>query len=108
MGLHGKCEGVPEKWVHPVYWVEVYKHNVEPVNGNDLWPKFACPTTLIPPKYHVQIGRPKKKRKKSAQEIAEAKVAASKEKRRLKLQNLWSMSTTSSLQLVSCQGREAQ
>ncbi|XP_035845310.1 uncharacterized protein LOC110933462 [Helianthus annuus] len=62
MGLHGKGDGVPEKW-----------------------PKSACPTTLIPPRYHVQIRRPKKKRKKSAQEIAEAKVAASKEKKKAKV-----------------------
>ncbi|XP_022032766.1 uncharacterized protein LOC110933872 [Helianthus annuus] len=84
MGLHGRGDGVPEKWVHPVYWLEtwkeVYKHTVEPVNGSDLWPKSACPTTLIPPKYHAQVGRPKKKRKKSAVEVAEAKAASQEKK----------------------------
>ncbi|XP_022032807.1 uncharacterized protein LOC110933916 [Helianthus annuus] len=25
MGLHGRGDGVPEKWVHPVYWLETWK-----------------------------------------------------------------------------------
>ncbi|GJX56913.1 hypothetical protein Tco_0286810, partial [Tanacetum coccineum] len=29
------------------------------------WEKSTCPTTLLPPKHHVQLGRPKKKRKRS-------------------------------------------
>ncbi|GJX48163.1 mutator type transposase [Tanacetum coccineum] len=40
------------------------------VNGRDMWSKFECPTTLLPPKVHPQIGRPSKKRKKSKGEIA--------------------------------------
>ena len=32
--------------------------------------KHEWPTTLLPPKVHVQIGRPPKKRKKSAGEVA--------------------------------------
>ncbi|GKE36113.1 hypothetical protein Tco_1455435, partial [Tanacetum coccineum] len=27
--------------------------------------KSTCPTTLLPPKHHVQVGRPRKKRKRS-------------------------------------------
>ncbi|GJY45255.1 hypothetical protein Tco_0434318 [Tanacetum coccineum] len=29
------------------------------------WEKSTCPATLLPPKHHVQVGRPKKKRKRS-------------------------------------------
>nr|GEU55156.1 hypothetical protein [Tanacetum cinerariifolium] len=29
------------------------------------WEKSTCPTTLLPPKHHVQVGRPLKKRKRS-------------------------------------------
>ena len=34
-----------------------------------MWEKSVCPTTLVPPKHRVTIGRPKKKRRKSAYEI---------------------------------------
>ncbi|KAJ0716036.1 putative transcription factor interactor and regulator CCHC(Zn) family [Helianthus annuus] len=30
-----------------------------------MWTPSECPTTLIPPKHHTQVGRPKKKRKKA-------------------------------------------
>ncbi|GJX53675.1 chloroplast stem-loop binding protein of 41 kDa b, chloroplastic [Tanacetum coccineum] len=43
---------------------ETYSRKVEPVNGTNYWEK-SCPTTLLPPKYHVQVGRPKKKRKRN-------------------------------------------
>ncbi|GKA62155.1 mutator type transposase [Tanacetum coccineum] len=46
-------------------WKAVYSHKVNPVNGRELWSKFDCPTTLLPPKIHPQIGRPPKKRKKT-------------------------------------------
>nr|GEW58343.1 hypothetical protein [Tanacetum cinerariifolium] len=29
------------------------------------WEKSTCPTTLLPPKHHVQVGRPSKKQKRS-------------------------------------------
>ncbi|GJU42645.1 hypothetical protein Tco_1195602 [Tanacetum coccineum] len=32
------------------------------------WEKSTCPTTLLPPKHHVQVGRPRKKRKRSKHE----------------------------------------
>ncbi|GKD59756.1 mutator type transposase [Tanacetum coccineum] len=39
----------------------------------DMWSKFDCPTTLLPPKVHPQIRRPPKKRKKSKGEIVMVK-----------------------------------
>ncbi|GJV25755.1 hypothetical protein Tco_1378450 [Tanacetum coccineum] len=33
-----------------------------------------CPTTIIPPKPHLQIGRPPKKRKESAAELADEMI----------------------------------
>nr|KAJ0194909.1 hypothetical protein LSAT_V11C700343460 [Lactuca sativa] len=46
---NSKDVGIPETWVHEE--------------------KFECPTTLVPPKNRVTIGRPKKKHRKSACEI---------------------------------------
>ncbi|XP_021984711.1 uncharacterized protein LOC110880496 [Helianthus annuus] len=45
--------GIPEDWMD------------EPINGSEMWTPSECPTTLIPPKHHTQVGRPKKKRKKA-------------------------------------------
>ncbi|KAI3509052.1 hypothetical protein L1887_24076 [Cichorium endivia] len=65
--------GLPETWVHPTYWLktwkDMYSFKIEPINGRRMWQKYACPTTLLPPKHHVPIGRPKKKRTKSALEL---------------------------------------
>ncbi|GKB77767.1 hypothetical protein Tco_0944662, partial [Tanacetum coccineum] len=41
------------------------------VNGRHYWPKSSVPIELIPPKHHPQVGRPPKKRKKSAMEVEE-------------------------------------
>ncbi|KAK9078780.1 hypothetical protein SSX86_002838 [Deinandra increscens subsp. villosa] len=64
--------GIPETWVSEVYWLDtwkkVYAHTIDPINGRDMWPQSACPTTLVPPKHHKQVGRPKKARKKSKDE----------------------------------------
>ena len=64
--------GVPETWVHPCYrldtWREVYSHHISPIRAKILWPKSNIPTTILPPNYHPQVGRPQKKRKKSAGE----------------------------------------
>ncbi|KAK9074898.1 hypothetical protein SSX86_003217 [Deinandra increscens subsp. villosa] len=66
---------VPEKWVDKAYWLDtwrtVYQHTLEPINGRSEWMTSRCPTKLTPPKHHTQVGRPKKKRKKSAVELAE-------------------------------------
>ncbi|CAI9294290.1 unnamed protein product [Lactuca saligna] len=65
--------GVLEEWVHATYWLktwkEMYSFKIEPINGRRMWEKFPCPTTLLPPNHHVPIGRPWKKRRKSAVEL---------------------------------------
>ncbi|KAK1432978.1 hypothetical protein QVD17_09881 [Tagetes erecta] len=68
-------DAVPESWVSKVYWLEtwkeVYQHTIDPVNGRDMWRPSGCPTILRAPKHHVQVGRPKKMRRKSAVELSE-------------------------------------
>ncbi|GJU56462.1 mutator type transposase [Tanacetum coccineum] len=54
---------------HPVFGEFSFKIN--PVNGKQFWPKSSVPIERIPPKYHPQVGRPPKKRKKSAMEVEE-------------------------------------
>ncbi|KAK1419396.1 hypothetical protein QVD17_28563 [Tagetes erecta] len=75
MEQHGQDEGIPENWVSDVYWLstwkKVYDHTVEPITGMDFWTPSQCPTTIDPPKHHKPIGRPKKQRKKSNEELAE-------------------------------------
>ncbi|XP_076956792.1 uncharacterized protein LOC143632090 [Bidens hawaiensis] len=75
MSQNGIDVGVVEEWVDEVYWLDtwkkVYMNTIEPINGKELWTPSACPTTITPPKHHKQIGRPKKKRKKSAVELAD-------------------------------------
>ncbi|XP_076900040.1 protein FAR1-RELATED SEQUENCE 6-like [Bidens hawaiensis] len=65
--------GSPESWVSEVYlletWKKVYENTIDPINGREMWTPFECPTTLVPPKHHKQIGRPKKQRKRSAEEM---------------------------------------
>ncbi|XP_021985304.1 uncharacterized protein LOC110881320 [Helianthus annuus] len=67
--------GALESWVHPVYtmdrWKWVYSFKVNPINGRTLWVKIQLPTTIVPPKHHTQVGRPKKLRKRSAIELEE-------------------------------------
>ncbi|GJU77387.1 FAR1-related sequence 10 [Tanacetum coccineum] len=59
--------GAPEDQVHESYklqtWMDVYSYKINPVNGRDMWSKFECPTTLIPPKVYPQIRRPPKRKK---------------------------------------------
>ncbi|GKC83076.1 transposase, MuDR, MULE transposase domain protein [Tanacetum coccineum] len=59
----------PKAWVNPCYWLstwrETYSHKMKPINGTNYREKSTCPTTFLPPNHHVQIGRPKKKRKMS-------------------------------------------
>ncbi|GJU91781.1 heat stress transcription factor B-4-like protein [Tanacetum coccineum] len=49
-------------------WKETYSHKIQPICGTKYWEKSTCPTTLLPPKHHVQVGRPRKKRKRSKHE----------------------------------------
>ncbi|CAI9294422.1 unnamed protein product [Lactuca saligna] len=66
MGRNDKDVGIPESFVHPCYWLsswkEMYSFKVSLINGRSMWENSAIPTTLLPPKHHVPIGRPKKKR----------------------------------------------
>lgn len=77
MADNGNEVGIHEDWVHESYklatWKAVYSHKVNPVNGREMWARFECPTTLLPPKIHPQIGRPSKKRMKSKGEIVMVK-----------------------------------
>jgi hypothetical protein len=75
MALNGIDVGIPETHVSQVYWLDtwkkVYNKTIEPINGRDMWPNSACPTKLLPPKHHKQVGRPKKKRQKTAEEMTQ-------------------------------------
>lgn len=59
-------------YVHKVYWLEtwksMYSFTVDPIKGRSMWPKSECPTTLTPPPHYKQPGRPKKKRRQTADE----------------------------------------
>ncbi|XP_021974647.1 uncharacterized protein LOC110869723 [Helianthus annuus] len=74
---NGLSPGIPESWVDPVYWLDswkkVYMHTIDPIAGPEMWPRSRCLTKLTPPKYHKQVGRPKKKRKTSQLDV-EAKL----------------------------------
>ncbi|GKE02593.1 heat stress transcription factor B-4-like protein, partial [Tanacetum coccineum] len=58
-----------ETWVNPCYWLstwkKTYSHKIQPICGTKYWEKSTCPTILLPPKHHVQVGRPRKKIKRS-------------------------------------------
>lgn len=73
MADNGSDVGTPEDWVHDSYklqtWHDVYSFKINPVACRQFWAKFKSPTTMIPPKSVPKIGRPTKKRKKSAGEI---------------------------------------
>ncbi|GKD78810.1 mutator type transposase [Tanacetum coccineum] len=73
MADNGMDVGTPEDWVHESYklqtWMNVYAHKINLVNRRDMWSKFECLTTLLPPKIAPQIRRPPKKRNKSKDEI---------------------------------------
>ncbi|KAL4582039.1 hypothetical protein LXL04_006576 [Taraxacum kok-saghyz] len=72
--LNGENAQDPEQWVHPCYkldtWKAMYFNKIDPINGRTMWPRSDCPTTLVAPKHHipVEVGRPKKKRRRAADE----------------------------------------
>ncbi|GJT83696.1 hypothetical protein Tco_1058038 [Tanacetum coccineum] len=51
---------------------------INPCNGPDMWKKSPSPITLTPPDYHTPVGRPPKKRKKSAAELYDGMVKKGK------------------------------
>lgn len=70
---NGEEVGIPEHYVHEVYWLstwkEMYKFKINPILGPPQWPKSDCPYSITPPKHHNQVGRPKKKRVRSVGEM---------------------------------------
>ncbi|GKE28090.1 hypothetical protein Tco_1443474, partial [Tanacetum coccineum] len=82
MASNGTDTGIPESYCYPCHWLstwkEMYKFKINPVNGPQAWKKLDVPTTIIPPKPHLQIGRPPKKRKKSAAELADEIMKSNK------------------------------
>ncbi|GKB75387.1 hypothetical protein Tco_0942282, partial [Tanacetum coccineum] len=72
MALNDRAAPPPETWVNPSYWLstwkETYSHKIQPICRTKYWEKSTCPTTLLPPKHHVQVVRPRKKRKRSKHE----------------------------------------
>ncbi|GKE90855.1 mutator type transposase [Tanacetum coccineum] len=65
--------GFPEDWVHQSMRLQttVYSFKINPVPGREFWAKSQVPSRLIPPYILPQVGRPGKKRKKSAGEVTE-------------------------------------
>nr|KAJ0188394.1 hypothetical protein LSAT_V11C900465720 [Lactuca sativa] len=59
-------------YVNKVYrlqtWKEAYSYNVDPIKGRSMWPKSTCPMKLTPPPHHIQPGKLKTTRKRSAYE----------------------------------------
>ncbi|XP_071714768.1 uncharacterized protein [Rutidosis leptorrhynchoides] len=75
MTFNNQQVGVPEEWVHQVHWLmrwkETYKFHIVPLNGKSMWPKSNDPTKILPPLKIATAGRPKKNRRKYAEEISE-------------------------------------
>ncbi|GJT57276.1 mutator type transposase [Tanacetum coccineum] len=82
MASNGTDTGIPESYCNPCHWLLTWKEmnmfKINPVNGPQAWKKSDVPTTIIPPKPHLQIGRPPKKRKKSAAELADEIMKSNK------------------------------
>ncbi|GKE38536.1 hypothetical protein Tco_1461941, partial [Tanacetum coccineum] len=78
MASNGLEPGIPKLWVHETYWLktweEMYSYKINPCNGLDMWPQSDNPITLTTPNYKPPIGRPQKKRRKSATEIYDGLV----------------------------------
>ncbi|KAJ9548062.1 hypothetical protein OSB04_020605 [Centaurea solstitialis] len=79
---NGGAVALPENWVHPFYhldtWKKMYQFKIKPTNGRLLWPKSSCPFKMLPPKHHKQIGRPKKCRRKTEEELSQPLVKGGK------------------------------
>lgn len=75
MSSNGKEVGIPEDWVSQCYWLntwnEMYKYKIEGIVGPAFCSKCSIPSNLKPPNYHVSIGRTRKNRSVSKDEISE-------------------------------------
>ncbi|GJV58617.1 mutator type transposase [Tanacetum coccineum] len=58
--------------------INVERFKVNPCDGPDLWPKSNLPGILTPPNYTPQLGRPKKKIRKSASELDDSMAKGGK------------------------------
>ncbi|GKA99019.1 hypothetical protein Tco_0826956 [Tanacetum coccineum] len=58
--------------------INVERFKVNPCDGPYLWPKSNLPGILTPPNYTPQLGRPKKKRRKSASELDDSMAKGGK------------------------------
>nr|KAJ0226599.1 hypothetical protein LSAT_V11C100026480 [Lactuca sativa] len=70
MADNGEKVGELYTYVHKVYWLETWKsmYSLTVDQGRSMWPTSDCPTTLTPPPHPKQPGRPKKKRRQTADE----------------------------------------
>ncbi|GJV15022.1 transposase, MuDR [Tanacetum coccineum] len=72
---NGMQVGLLEDWVHQLMrlqtWKTVYSFKINKVPGREFWAKSQVPSRLIPPYITPQVGRPGKKRNKSAGEVTE-------------------------------------
>jgi hypothetical protein len=72
MDVNGQPVPLPEAWTDKCYWLEtwkeVYSFKIQPISGKSHWKKSPCLTTLTHPRYHAQVGRPKKKRVRAQME----------------------------------------
>ncbi|GJV87110.1 hypothetical protein Tco_1531048 [Tanacetum coccineum] len=113
--MNDRATPPPEEWVNPCYWLTTwrgtYSHKVQPIYETKYWAKSTCPTTLLPPKHHVQVGRPMKKRKRSKHEdelfVKDASWRAPRNQENRNRENtrrVVPVETTTSNALISCDG----
>ncbi|XP_052621738.1 uncharacterized protein LOC128127317 [Lactuca sativa] len=74
---NGEEVGELHTYAHRVHWLETWKaayvYKVEPIKGRAMWPISEYPIKIIPPLHKNQPGRPKKKRRQSAEEKSQKK-----------------------------------
>lgn len=82
MATNGIETAIPESYCHPCHWLstweEMYRSKINPTRSPDFWEKSNVPNTIIPPDHKPQVGRPRKKRRKSAAELADIMVQGSR------------------------------
>nr|GEW87267.1 hypothetical protein [Tanacetum cinerariifolium] len=106
---NGTDTGIPESYCNPCNylstWKEMCMFKINLVNGLHAWEKLDVPTTNIPPKPHPQIGKPPKKRKKSAAKLTNEIMKSKKLTRTVKSVtcSLWGVDAGASSQ----RGRDA-
>lgn len=73
----------PALYIHPCYskqrYIETYSNCIKAINGSDLWPE-CDKKALVPPIAQTQVGRKKKKRNKSAEELERNSTKLSRKK----------------------------